>query len=171
MRSFVPTLINLGLVTLAAAQTSSSNSTSCVSSYQSCLDNGGADNTCQSENAKCKNVCADSYGSCLRSSDDSPACMNTYNSCLNSYTIFTTAANSAGKDCASLFSGCHDAGKPDNTCNSIAAQCKRHRLLLTFGRSYHWQWQARTNVAQFMPRPLLADLQIHQQPVYNTTIV
>ncbi|KAB8291179.1 hypothetical protein EYC80_009867 [Monilinia laxa] len=124
MRAFVPTLINLGLVTLAVAQSSSSNSTSCVSSYQSCLDNGGADNTCQSENAKCKNTCADAYGSCLRSSDDSSACINTYNSCLNSYTIFTTVANSAGKDCASLFSGCHDAGKPDNTCNSIAAQCK-----------------------------------------------
>lgn len=136
MKAFVSTLINLSLVTLAAAQNSSSSGTSCVSSYQSCLDDGGADNTCQSDNAKCKNVCADSYGSCLESSDTS-SCMNSYNSCLDSYTIFTTAANSAGKDCASIFSSCHDAGNPDNTCNSIAAQCKVPQILLgSYGLHY-----------------------------------
>lgn len=123
MRVYISTFINLGLVTLAIAQNSTSKDTSCVSSYQSCLDNGGADNTCQSANAVCKNLCADSYGSCLSSSDTS-SCMNSYNSCLNSYSIFTTTADSAGKDCASLFSACHDSGEADNTCNSYAAQCR-----------------------------------------------
>ncbi|ESZ94770.1 hypothetical protein SBOR_4882 [Sclerotinia borealis F-4128] len=106
MRTSILALVNLSLVTLTVAQNSSSNATDCVSSYQLCLDNGGADNTCQSANAKCKNVCSDSYGTCLSSSDKS------------------TSANSAGRDCASLFSACHDAGKADNTCNSYAAQCK-----------------------------------------------
>ncbi|KAF7884769.1 uncharacterized protein EAF02_005105 [Botrytis sinoallii] len=123
MRTTVSSIINLGFLTLVAAQSSSSSATSCVSSYQLCLDEGGADNTCQSNNAKCKNSCADSYGSCLSSSDTS-SCMNSYNLCLNDFTIFTTPEDSAGKDCASLFSACHDSGKADNTCNSYAAQCK-----------------------------------------------
>lgn len=123
MRNSVASLVGLSLVTLVAAQSSNSNTTSCVSSYQLCLDNGGADNTCQSVNAECKNLCADSYGSCLSSSDTS-GCMNAYNDCLDDFTIFTTTADSAGKDCASLFSACHDAGTADNTCNSYAAQCK-----------------------------------------------
>ncbi|CAD6443325.1 fe360cdc-be1b-49b7-a44a-8c826701a5eb [Sclerotinia trifoliorum] len=123
MRTSFPSIINLSLVALIAAHGSSAKSTSCVSSYQQCLDDGGADNTCQSINAKCKNSCADSYGSCLSSSDTS-SCMNSYNICLDDFTIFTTTQDSAGKDCASLFSACHDAGTPDNTCNSYAAQCK-----------------------------------------------
>lgn len=112
MRVLIPTL--LGLASIAAAQ--SSNSTDCVSAYSSCLDLGGADNTCQSENAKCKNLCANSYGSCLESGKGDVACMTEYNSCLDGFTVFSTAVNSAGKDCVSLFSGCHDAGIEDNTC-------------------------------------------------------
>ncbi|QSZ29878.1 hypothetical protein DSL72_004396 [Monilinia vaccinii-corymbosi] len=125
MRVSIPTLINLSLVALAAAQAPSSNSTtSCVSSYQHCLDNGGADNTCQSENAKCKDECSKTLDSCLKGDGDKAACNTSYNTCLNDFSVFTTAAGSAGKDCASIFSACHDAGTPDNTCNSIAAQCK-----------------------------------------------
>ena len=124
MRTSVSSIINLGLLTLVAAQSSNSVAASCVSSYQLCLNNGGADNTCQSDNAKCKNVCADSYGSCLSSSSDTSSCMNTYNLCLDDFTIFTTPEDSAGKDCASLFSACHDSGEADNTCNSYAAQCR-----------------------------------------------
>lgn len=123
MRTTISSIINLGFLTLVAAQSSSSSAKSCVSSYQLCLDEGGADNTCQSDNAKCKNLCADSYGSCLSSSDTS-SCMNTYNTCLNDFTIFTTPGDSAGKDCVSLFSACHDSGEADNTCNSYAAQCR-----------------------------------------------
>lgn len=109
MRVLIPAA--LGFAALATA-------TDCVTSYQSCLDNGGADNTCESDNAKCKNTCADSYGSCLESGLGDAVCMTGYNTCLDSFTIFTTAATSAGKDCVSLFSTCHDNGTADNTCNS-----------------------------------------------------
>jgi hypothetical protein len=118
MKVTIPTL--LGLASLATAQTL--NSTSCVSSYSSCLDLGGADNTCESENAVCKNLCASSYGSCLESGASN--CMSSYNSCLDDFTVFTTASNSAGKDCVSIFSSCHDSGEADNTCNAGNAQCK-----------------------------------------------
>ncbi|KUJ17806.1 uncharacterized protein LY89DRAFT_61781 [Mollisia scopiformis] len=120
MRVILPTV--LGLASLATAQTS--NSTDCVSVYVNCLDLGGADNSCESENAICKNLCANSYGSCLESGIGDVACMTEYNSCLDGFAIFTTAANSAGKDCVSVFSDCHDSGTADNTCNSGNAQCK-----------------------------------------------
>ncbi|KAF8846627.1 hypothetical protein BDZ45DRAFT_682414 [Acephala macrosclerotiorum] len=115
MRLIIPAV--LGFAALATA-------TDCVTSYQSCLDGGGADNTCESDNAKCKNTCADSYGSCLESGVGDAVCMTGYNTCLDAFTIFTTAVNSAGKDCVSLFSSCHDNGTADNTCNSYNAQCK-----------------------------------------------
>lgn len=113
MKVIIPTL--LGLTCLATAQTS--NSTDCVSIYTKCLDLGGADNKCESENAVCKNLCASSYGSCLERGIGDAECMSEYNGCLDGF-------NSAGKDCVSIFSACHDAGTPDNTCNSGNAQCK-----------------------------------------------
>jgi hypothetical protein len=116
MKFFIPIL--LGLTTSAVAQSD------CVSTYTTCLDNGGADNTCQSDNAKCKNTCANSYGVCLESGIGDAVCMTQYNSCLDAFTVFTTTSNSAGKDCVSLFSACHDSGEADNTCNSYNAQCK-----------------------------------------------
>ena len=116
MRVILPTAL-LGFVVLA-------NADSCVSTYQTCLNDGGADNTCESDNAKCKNVCADTYGTCLQSGTGDAACMTSYNSCLDDFTIFTTAANSAGVDCVSIFSDCHDSGEADNTCNAGNAQCK-----------------------------------------------
>lgn len=107
MRVTLPAV--LGLATLVAAD-------SCVTSYSNCLDAGGEVNTCQSDNAKCKNVCADNYGTCLYAGLGDAACMATYNLCYDDFTVFTTAANSAGKDCVSVFSACHDSGEADNTC-------------------------------------------------------
>jgi hypothetical protein len=115
MRVAIPVL--LGLAGIAAAQ-------DCVGQYVTCLDDGGADNTCESNNAKCKNDCATAYGTCLESGTDAATCMTQYNSCYDSFTVFTTTSNSAGKDCVSLFSACHDSGEADNTCNSYNAQCK-----------------------------------------------
>lgn len=112
MKLVVPTL--LGLVSLVAAD--------CVGDYVGCRADGGADNTCESNNAKCKNDCAGSYGACLESGADAATCMASYNTCYDAFTVFTTAANSAGKDCVSLFSSCHDSGEADNTCNSYNAQ-------------------------------------------------
>lgn len=89
-----------------------------VSSYQSCLDNGGADNTCQSLNAVCKNDCSGSYKTCLESGGDTSGCLGSYSTCLDAFKIFTTPANSAGIDCVSTFNECHVSGTADNTCNA-----------------------------------------------------
>lgn len=91
MKVIISTL--LGLASLATAQTS--NSTDCVSSYVLCGELGGEDNTCQSENAVCKNLCANSYGACLEGGSSTGDCMNSYNSCLDGFAVFTTAENSA----------------------------------------------------------------------------
>jgi len=60
----------------------------------------------------------------LSGGTDSTVCMAEYNTCYDAFTVFTTASNSAGKDCVSLFSACHDSGEADNTCNSYNAQVR-----------------------------------------------
>lgn len=121
MRFIVPTFVGLAAVVSAQFSNSTTATGDCVSQYTSCLDNGGADNTCNANLTSCKNTCSDSYGSCLSASDaDDAQCMSLYNSCLD----LPSATTVTSTDCVSTFHSCVDSGEAENTCNAGAASCK-----------------------------------------------
>ncbi|THV69197.1 hypothetical protein D6D19_08279 [Aureobasidium pullulans] len=101
----------LSLAALAAAQ-------DCVSSYESCLTTQD-ENTCTSQLAVCKNLCANDLDTCNQSDAGSATCQKNYNSCLNTFPIIP-----GGSDCVAKYIKCGESGESDAVCNSQNAVCK-----------------------------------------------
>ncbi|CAD0045053.1 unnamed protein product [Aureobasidium pullulans] len=100
----------LSLAALAAAQ-------DCVSSYESCLTTQD-ENTCTSQLAVCKNLCANDLDTCNQSDAGSATCQKNYNSCLNTFPIIP-----GGSDCVAKYIKCGESGEADAVCNSQNAVC------------------------------------------------
>ncbi|RAL65122.1 hypothetical protein DID88_001228 [Monilinia fructigena] len=112
----------------------------CVGAFTSCRAAGGADNTCSSEMASCKNKCSSVYDIFNTSGDNTTAfdvfntsgdnttiaasqALRLYDNCLVSFTVNETTP--AGQDCASEYYACDLAGVlAKNECNSEYATCK-----------------------------------------------
>ncbi|KAI9644986.1 hypothetical protein NHQ30_007021 [Ciborinia camelliae] len=99
----------------------------CVASFISCKNDGGADNTCSSDMASCKNKCSSVYDITNTSGDNSTVlasqALRLYDNCLVSFSVNDTTPT--GQDCASQYYACDLAGlQAPNACNSAYATCK-----------------------------------------------
>ncbi|KAI5251061.1 hypothetical protein E4T42_04633 [Aureobasidium subglaciale] len=101
----------LSLAAIAVAQ-------DCVTSYESCLLTTD-ENTCTSQLASCKNVCANGLDACNQSDAGSVVCQKNYNSCLNTFPIIP-----GGSDCVAKYIKCGESGQSIESCNSQNAVCK-----------------------------------------------
>ena len=97
-------------------------SSSCVTKYTACENDGTADNECSADMAQCKTDCSTSYSTCLSSGDQSvlAPCLTQYNTCLDDFT-WPTNTTAVDQDCVYKYMSCDGAV---NNCSATNAQCK-----------------------------------------------
>jgi hypothetical protein len=104
----------------------------CVAKYIKCGESGESDESCNAQNAVCKDSCTNINSACLSSgSADEAACTKQYNACYYSTSDVITL------DTVAKYQNCLNAGTNVTACNARLTNFKDVSKTLPKHRMYH----------------------------------